>query len=144
MALANRPPRRIAWDLDRRSVTQPVRHGPRLVLLAMVSLVAVVLVASLPPPAAGATYPVRMEAGLQTGYRFSSTGVVLESRTVTVVTPIATSTSERVWIPSRGSHIRPLSGPLAGWLVPESMVAYIRGRITTRSFAPPVDRKSVV
>ena len=55
-------------------------------------LVAVVLAAGVLPafagPANGAALPVRLEAGPQTGYKFSSTGAIVASKAVTLAGPV--------------------------------------------------------
>jgi peptidoglycan/xylan/chitin deacetylase (PgdA/CDA1 family) len=113
------------------------RSVPRLLNLA----VAFVLLAGLVQVAgtqAATLRPVRLEAGPQVGYTFSSSGAILTTKTVTVSGPFNTQTDDRRWIPGRGAHLRITTGALTGLYVRESMVAYIPGLVRTANYATPV------
>ena len=112
----------------------PARRLARLPLL--IALVALVLGALPSIAGAAALFPVRLEAGLQRGYVFSSAGGVISSRTTTVPAPVNVSADQRTWIAGRGTHLRIASGVLAGTWVKESMTAYRPGIVVTKTFSP--------
>jgi peptidoglycan/xylan/chitin deacetylase (PgdA/CDA1 family) len=111
------------------------RLRPVLLLLGVVALVAAVLPAAM---AAAVARPVRLEAGIQRGYTFSSTGAVLSTKTVTLASPADLMSSDRVWVTGRGAHFRMSTGSLSGLLVPESMVAFTPGMLVTKNYSPAV------
>jgi peptidoglycan/xylan/chitin deacetylase (PgdA/CDA1 family) len=104
-------------------------------LLLALAMVATVL--QVTATAAATLRPIRLEAGLHTGYKFTSTGVVLSSKSATLAGPVSTTADDRRWISSRGSHLRVTSGALAGYYVRESMIAFIPGLVVTANYPTP-------
>lgn len=106
-------------------------------------LVAVIgLAATLPAPATAAgpsqdsPRRVRLEAGIQTGYRFDADGDVIASRTATLQGPALAHATRRAWIDGRGTFLRLSDGALAGYEVRESTIAYIIGTVASRRIDP--------
>lgn len=107
-----------------------------LALLAAILLAASAL-GTAATPAQAALRSVRLEAGPHTGLRFSSTGVVLQRKRITLASPVTVSSDRRRTVPNRnGSFLRLTSGPLAGWNVRESMLAYIPGKAGDTVYSP--------
>lgn len=105
-------------------------------LLAIAILVAGAILASA-SPATAATRPVRLEAGPQTGYRFSSAGVVVARKDIVVANPVNAATDRRRVVPNRsGIYLRMTSGSLSGYEVRESPVAFIPGIAGDTPYAP--------
>jgi peptidoglycan/xylan/chitin deacetylase (PgdA/CDA1 family) len=81
---------------------------------------------------------VRFEAGVHTGYRFSTTGTMVARRTVSVTAPTLATTDLRRVVPDHsGIYLHLTSGALAGYEVLESPVAYIPGKAGDTAYAPP-------
>lgn len=108
--------------------------GGTAVAVAMVIGLGLLLVA--PPPSAAATLTkVRLEAGMQHGYTFSSAGYIQASRTVALTSKIFVYSDRRAVIPTRtGTWLRLTTGPLAGYNVRESPVSYIPGKAGEGSY----------
>jgi peptidoglycan/xylan/chitin deacetylase (PgdA/CDA1 family) len=88
-------------------------------------------------PAAAATRPVRLEAGPQAGYRFSSTGAVVARKDIVVANPVSAATDRRRVVPNRaGIYLRIMSGSLSGYEVRESALAYIPGIAGDTAYTP--------
>lgn len=87
-------------------------------------------------PVAAASYPIRIEAGPQTGYHFSSTGAVTGTKTLTFRSPVNTTASARRSIGTRGQHILVAGGSMAGWWLRESGIAFVRGYVGTTALSP--------
>jgi peptidoglycan/xylan/chitin deacetylase (PgdA/CDA1 family) len=114
------------------------RHRRPFARLAVVLVLGALLVAALgaASPVAAASYPVRIEAGPQTGYHFSSRGAVTATKTLTFRSPTNTTASDRRSIGTRGQHILVAAGPMAGWWLRESGVAFVRGYVGTTTLSP--------
>jgi peptidoglycan/xylan/chitin deacetylase (PgdA/CDA1 family) len=109
----------------------------RFFLVLVVALLATGVVMVDAPPVVAATRQVRLEAGPQTGYRFSSTGAVVARKDVVVVNPAGTTTDRRRVVPNRaGIYLRITSGTLSGYEVRESAVAHIPGIAGDTAYAP--------
>ena len=108
----------------------------RLPALLLTALLVGGLVPAFVAPAAAAL-AVRLEAGPQTGYRFDAAGKVLQSKKVTLPSPVNVSGSTRAWIAGRGTHLRVASGTFGGWWIKESMTAYIPGLVVNTVYSPP-------
>src|SRR5262245_34403131 len=97
--------------------------------LRLFTIAALLALATLPvttAPAAAATYTVRLEAGPQTGYRFSSTGTILGRETITLASPSTASADSRSSVPNQpGTYYRITAGQFAGYRVRESIVAHV-------------------
>jgi peptidoglycan/xylan/chitin deacetylase (PgdA/CDA1 family) len=106
-------------------------------LLLLVALVALVVATVPAAVSAAVSRPVRLEAGVQRGYTFSSSGAVLTSKTVTLASPVTVTSSDRVWVTGRGAHFRIANGTFAGYLIQESMIAYTPGILVTKNYATP-------
>lgn len=106
-------------------------------LLACVALTAALVLVDAAPVGA-ATRAVRLEAGSQTGYRFSSSGAIVARRTIAIATtPQAVQGDRRRVVPNRnGIYIRITSGALAGYEVLESPVAYMPGIAGSTAYSP--------
>ena len=89
------------------------------------------------PRVAAVERPVRLEAGPHTGYRFSSSGSIIERKTLTLsFRTDVTSDGPRV-IPTRtGYFLRITSGVFAGWDIRESMLAHIPGKAGDNAYRP--------
>jgi peptidoglycan/xylan/chitin deacetylase (PgdA/CDA1 family) len=110
----------------------------RFGLLSM-AFAAAVVVGGVATTAAAASRPLRLEAGPQTGYTFSSTGAILASKTVSLAKPANVATDDRRSIAGRGVYLRVTSGSLTGYYVRESPVAYVPGRVITASYPTPAN-----
>jgi peptidoglycan/xylan/chitin deacetylase (PgdA/CDA1 family) len=108
----------------------------RFLPLLVATLIAAALVPAGVAPARAATLPVRIEAGRQVGYQVSAAGVVVATKVVAFSSPVSATTTERRWINGVGSAFRLTSTALRGLYIRESMVAYVRGLITTKRFSP--------
>lgn len=79
--------------------------------------------------ATAAIVSVRLEAGLQTGFRFSAAGFIQARKDVTLTAKSMASSDRRRVVPTRsGTWLRLTTGPLAGYEVRESPVSYIPGK----------------
>ena len=79
---------------------------------------------------------VRLEAGPQTGYRFSSTGAITARKDVTLSGKTTSQTDRRRLVPGRsGIYLRLTTGSLAGYEVLESAVAHIPGKAGDTAYA---------
>ena len=88
-------------------------------------------------PVAAATYTLRLEAGPQTGYRFSSTGTILGRKTVTLASPVTATADSRSSVPNQpGAYYRMTAGQFAGYRIRESLVAYVPGKIGEIVWSP--------
>jgi peptidoglycan/xylan/chitin deacetylase (PgdA/CDA1 family) len=108
----------------------------RGVVVALSLVVSLALLVVGPTPAAAATLTkVRLEAGMQYGYTFSSAGHIRSSRSVELASKIVVSSDRRGVIPTRtGTWLRLTTGPLAGYYVRESPVSYIPGKAGEGSY----------
>ena len=113
--------------------TNPIRL-PALILLAL--LVGGLVPAFVGPAAAALT--VRLEAGPQTGYRFTAAGSVVQSKKVTLPSPANVAAEGRAWIAGRGHHLRIASGTFSGYWIKESMTAYVPGLVENATYSPAV------
>ncbi|HEX2767560.1 MAG TPA: polysaccharide deacetylase family protein [Candidatus Limnocylindria bacterium] len=121
----------------------------RLLHLALVALVATVATgtwALTGPSAALAVSPtpsapmaMRLEAGHVTGHLLNpSTGAISGSKAVTIAAPTTVQSTQRAFVGSRGGFfLRMSTGPLAGYWVRESIVAYVIGFVGQQIFSPP-------
>jgi peptidoglycan/xylan/chitin deacetylase (PgdA/CDA1 family) len=106
-------------------------------LLALATFLAIPAVPLTAQPVAAATYTVRLEAGPQTGYRFSSTGTILGRKTVTLASPAsATADSRSSVVNQPGTYYRITAGQFAGYRIRESLVAYVPGKIGEVTWSP--------
>ncbi len=81
--------------------------------------------------------PVRLEAGSHTGYRFSSTGSILATRSLGLSGPVTVSSDRRRTVPTRsGVWLRLTAGSLAGWEVRESLLAHVPGTVGSIPYSP--------
>ena len=104
-----------------------IRHLLVFAVTALLVLVAVPLTAQ---PTLAATYSVRLEAGPQTGYRFSSTGTILGRKTVTLAAPATATADSRSAVPNQpGTYFRITAGQFAGYRMRESLIAHIPGTV---------------
>jgi peptidoglycan/xylan/chitin deacetylase (PgdA/CDA1 family) len=109
----------------------------RLPSLLLAALLLGGMVPALVAPAAAAL-AVRLEAGPQTGYKFSATGAILQSKKVTLPSPADVAADSRSWITGRGHHLRVASGTFSGYWIKESMTAYIPGLVVNANYSPAV------
>lgn len=106
----------------------------RVLAVAILATGAILLDAT---PAMAATRPVRLEAGPQTGYRFSSTGAVVARKDIVVANPVGAATDRRRVVPNHsGIFLRITTGSLSGYEVRESPVAHIPGIAGDTPYAP--------
>ncbi len=111
-----------------------VRRLVRVLAVVILATGAILVDAS---PAAAATRPVRLEAGPQAGYRFSSAGLVVARKDIVVANPAKATTDRRRVVPNRaGIWLRLTSGTLSGYEVRESAVAYIPGIAGDTAYTP--------
>jgi len=104
----------------------PFRQGATLVVGAFVALSVLSLA---PTMVEAASYSVRLEAGPQTGYRFSSTGTILGRKTVTLAAPATATADSRSSVPNQaGTYFRITAGQFAGYRVRESLIAHVPGK----------------
>ena len=88
-------------------------------------------------PTAAATYSVRLEAGPQTGYRFSSTGTILGRKTVTLASQATAIADSRSSVPNQpGTYYRITAGQFAGYRIRESLVAHVPGKVGEVLWSP--------
>ena len=114
----------------------PARRLVRRLALAAV-VAALLLPAAAASPVAAATFTLRFEAGPQAAVRYDpATWAVTASTIVTFRSPINATASARAWITGRGTWIKAASGPLSGWWVRESRVAYRPGIVASTTYAP--------
>ena len=82
-----------------------------------------------PTLVAAASYTVRLEAGPQTGYRFSPTGTILGRKTVTLAAPATATADSRSSVPNQpGTYFRITAGQFAGYRIRESLIAHVPGK----------------
>jgi peptidoglycan/xylan/chitin deacetylase (PgdA/CDA1 family) len=109
-------------------------------LIPWLALAILLVVSALPPyaqPVAASTYTLRLEAGPQTGYRFSSTGTILGRKRVTLASPASATAESRSSVPNQpGTYYRVTSGTFAGYRLRESPVAYVPGKIGQVTWSP--------
>jgi peptidoglycan/xylan/chitin deacetylase (PgdA/CDA1 family) len=110
----------------------------RIAVLAVTVTALVVWAAAAPATTVAATVPVRIEAGVQVGHRFDAAGKVTATTSLTFRNPVNTTASIRRWYAGYGHQLFLTGGPLRGWWVRESRIAYIRGYTGVASFAPSV------
>jgi peptidoglycan/xylan/chitin deacetylase (PgdA/CDA1 family) len=109
----------------------------RIAILAFSALLTLATLPLTAAPVNAATYSVRLEAGPHTGFRFSSTGTILERTSVTLTGPRTATADTRSTIPNRtGGWFRMTTGPLAGYRVRESLMAYVPGKIGELTWNP--------
>ena len=114
----------------------PVRFVLRRLVPAAV-VAALLLPAIAPVPVAAATFALRFEAGPQAAVRYNpTTWAVTSSRTLVFRTPVNATGSARVFVAGRGTWLRAASGPLSGWWIRESRVAYRPGIVAATTSAP--------
>jgi peptidoglycan/xylan/chitin deacetylase (PgdA/CDA1 family) len=120
------------------------RHLRLLTIAGLLALATLPVAAS---PAAAATYSVQLEAGPQTGYRFSSTGTILGRKTVTLTAPATATADSRSSVPNQpGTYYRITAGQFANYRIRESIVAHVPGKIgevvwsPTRTISLPAGR----
>jgi peptidoglycan/xylan/chitin deacetylase (PgdA/CDA1 family) len=120
--------------MTRRTMRSHVRLGRAVTALAL----GLGLLLSMLPAATAATLrDVRLEAGPQTGYRFSSSGAIVARKSVTLSGKALSQTDRRRVVPNRtGIWIRLTSGTLAGYEVRESPVAYVPGKAGDTAYRP--------
>jgi peptidoglycan/xylan/chitin deacetylase (PgdA/CDA1 family) len=114
----------------------PRRRLWRDVAVALSLVIGLALLLVGPTPTAAATLTkVRLEAGMQYGYTFSSAGYIRASRSVNLTSKIFVYSDRRAVIPTRtGTWLRLTTGPLAGYNVRESPVSYIPGKAGEGSY----------
>jgi peptidoglycan/xylan/chitin deacetylase (PgdA/CDA1 family) len=108
-------------------------HPGRLAVLLVLAATA----AAVPAATTAASTPIRIEAGPQIGYRFDAAGAVVATKPLTFRTPV-NATGTRRWFAGRGQHLLLTSGPLTGWWVRESRIAYVRGYAGVAALSPTV------
>jgi peptidoglycan/xylan/chitin deacetylase (PgdA/CDA1 family) len=109
----------------------------RITPFALAALLALAVFPLAAGPAAAATYSVRLEAGPQTGYRFSSTGTILGRKTVTLASPAAATADSRSSVPNQpGTYYRITAGQFTGYRIRESLVAHVPGKIGEVLWSP--------
>ena len=120
----------------------PDRPRRRLVALVAVILLAPALLAvpapaaRAAPPTASNPRPLVLEAGPQVGFRFGVNGAITGRKRITLSGNAHEFAIGRTAISGRGMHLRVGSGPLAGYYVPESIVAYVEGMVGSVSVRP--------
>ena len=112
-------------------------YARRLISVLVAALLVVGTLAAAAGPARAALMQARLEAGPQTGYKFSSTGAILASKAVTLAGPVDTTADDRRWIGSRGVYLRVAAGSLAGYYVRESVVAHVKGLVVAATYPTP-------
>ena len=115
----------------------------RLVVRRLVhrSVLAAVIAALLVPaiaatPVSAATFQLRLEAGPQAAVRYDAAWRVTASKTLTLRAPVDATGSARASVAGRGTWLKAASGPLSGWWVRESRVAYRPGIIAVTTYSP--------
>jgi peptidoglycan/xylan/chitin deacetylase (PgdA/CDA1 family) len=109
------------------------------ILLVPALLSVPVVVARAAAPTAMDPRPLVLEAGPQVGFRFGANGTVIGRKQITLRGPAHELAVARTTIPGRGIHLLLGSGPLSGYYVAESIVAYVQGVIGSVSYEPPVE-----
>jgi peptidoglycan/xylan/chitin deacetylase (PgdA/CDA1 family) len=107
---------------------------------ALVALVVGIaaLIAVPAPAAATSLIDVRLEAGLQSGFKFSTTGSIQARKDITLTAKAMTQTDRRRVVPTRtGTWLRLTTGALAGYEVRESPVSYIPGKAGEGFYTTP-------
>jgi len=123
----------------------PDRPRRRLAALFAVILLAQALfcvpapAARAAPPTATHPRPLVLEAGPQVGYRFGVNGTITARKRITLSGTAHELAVGRTAIIGRGIHLRVGSGPLSGFYVPESIVAYVEGTVGSVRYDPPVE-----
>lgn len=79
---------------------------------------------------------MRLEAGRHTGYTFSSSGVITGSRAAAVSVATTVQAVARSSIGTRGVFLRMSTGPMAGYWIRESIMAYVIGATAVRQYSP--------
>ena len=111
-----------------------IRHHLVFCFTALLVLVALPLTAQ---PGLAATYSVRLEAGPQTGYRFSPTGTILGRKTVTLAAPATATADSRSSVPNQpGTYFRITAGTFTGYRIRESLIAHVPGKIGEVIWSP--------
>ncbi len=112
----------------------PLRHGAALAIAAFVALTVLPLA---PAVAEAATYSVQLEAGPQTGYRFSATGTILGRKTITLAAPSSAIADSRSSVPNQpGTYFRVTAGQFAGYRIRESIIAHVPGKVGEVTWSP--------
>jgi peptidoglycan/xylan/chitin deacetylase (PgdA/CDA1 family) len=112
----------------------PFHHGAALVVAAFVALTVLPLA---PTNIEAASYAVRLEAGKQTGYRFSSSGTLLGRKTVTLAAPATAAADSRSSVPNQpGTYFHVTAGQFAGYRMRESLMAHVPGKIGEVTWSP--------
>ncbi len=124
--------------LVRRLRVHPFLVRPFLLRrLALAAVAAALLGPAIPAgPVSAASFSVRLEAGVHQGYTFTATGTITARKTVTLVSPVTVSGSDRRTIPARGIHLRVASGALSGWWVHEDALSYVPGIRGSTTYSP--------
>jgi hypothetical protein len=121
----------------------PDRHRRLLGLAAAAILLPSLLLAPDPvlgaPPTASDPRPLVLEAGPQVGLRFGPDGTVIARRRITLATQAHQIAIGRKAISGHGTRLLVGSGALSGYYVRESIVAYVKGVVGSRRFAPPAE-----
>ena len=112
-------------------------HTRHIRLFTIAALLALATLPVAAAPAAAATYTVHLEAGPQTGYRFSSTGTILGRKTVTLAAPATATADSRSSVPNQaGTYYRITAGQFANYKIRESIVAHVPGKIGEVIWSP--------
>ena len=120
----------------------PDRPRRRLAALAAVILLAPALfsvpapAARAAPPTASNPRPLVLEAGPQVGFRFGVNGTITGRKRITLSGTAHELAVARTAISGRGIHLLVGSGPLSGFYVPESIVAYVEGMVGSVRYDP--------
>ncbi|HYH92913.1 MAG TPA: polysaccharide deacetylase family protein [Candidatus Saccharimonadales bacterium] len=105
------------------------------VLVAVLTVVSVFAVAA--PTRAATIRDVRLEAGPQVGYVFSSTGAVLSQTNLTLSSKVLVKSDGRRVVPNQtGIWIHITTGALAGHEVRESSTSYVLGLAGDTPYSP--------
>ena len=111
------------------------RLSRRLVFSAVVA--ALLLPTAAVSPVAAAAFTLRLEAGPQAAVRYDPvTWAVTAATTITFRSPVNATGSARAWVAGRGTWLKAASGPLSGWWVRESRMAYRPGIVAPSTYAP--------
>ncbi|HEX6128235.1 MAG TPA: CAP domain-containing protein [Candidatus Limnocylindria bacterium] len=81
--------------------------------------------------------PMVFSKGTHTAYKFSSTGAVLDKKTVTFSARTRAESTGRAKLGGK-AFLKVTTGPLAGYWVRESPKSFVRGMTEKRTFASPV------
>ncbi|HET6820491.1 MAG TPA: polysaccharide deacetylase family protein [Candidatus Limnocylindria bacterium] len=117
-------------------------HGRTLRLAVAAFLILSLFAAAAPAmlaaePTAQNPRSMVLEAGPQAGYRFAADGSIVTSKRVTLSGPVTVTATDRVVISGRGTHLLVGGGALAGYYVPESIVAHVKGMVGSVRYDPP-------